>query len=67
MVTTRTGALEPAHRFELRIRVETNEPEILSHEEVEWDRTHGTRVEIEFRASLAAKKRLVDTSGTRAW
>jgi DNA topoisomerase VI subunit B len=60
VVTTRTGAREPAHRFELRIRVETNEPEILSHEEVEWDRTHGTRVEIEFRASLAAKKRLVE-------
>ena len=40
------GAHEPAHRFELRIRVETNEPEILSHEEVEWDRTHGTPVEI---------------------
>ncbi len=60
VVTTRTGALEPAHRFELRIRVETNEPEILSHEEVEWDRTHGTRVEIEFRASLAAKKRLIE-------
>ena len=60
MVTTRTGAREPAHRFELRIRVETNEPEVLSHEEVEWDRTHGTRVEIEFRASLAAKKRLIE-------
>jgi len=60
VVTTRTGAREPAHRFELRIRVETNEPEVLSHEEVEWDRIHGTRVEIEFRASLAAKKRLVE-------
>ena len=60
VITTRTGALEPAHHFALRIRVETNEPEILEHVEVEWDRTHGTRVEIEFRASLAAKKRLVE-------
>lgn len=60
VITTRTGALEPAHRFALRIRVETNEPEILEHAEIDWDRTHGTRVEIEFRASLAAKKRLVE-------
>ena len=60
VITTRTGAHEPAHRFALRIRVESNEPEILEHEEIAWDRTHGTRVEIEFRASLAAKKRLVE-------
>ena len=60
VITTRTGAHEPAHRFALRIRVESNEPEVLEHEEIAWDRTHGTRVEIEFRASLAAKKRLVE-------
>jgi DNA topoisomerase-6 subunit B len=33
---------------------------VVSEKEVEWDRTHGTRVEIELRATLAAKKRLVD-------
>jgi DNA topoisomerase-6 subunit B len=60
VVTTRTGARETAHRFALRIVVETNEPEVISHDEVAWDRTHGTRVEIEFRASLATKKRLVE-------
>jgi len=60
VITTRTGPHEPAHRFALRIRVETNEPEVLEHAEVAWDRTHGTRVEIEFRASLAARKRLIE-------
>jgi DNA topoisomerase-6 subunit B len=58
-VMSRTGAQEPAHRFELMIRTE-NEPDVVLHEEIAWDRTHGTRVEIEFRSTLAAKKRLLD-------
>jgi DNA topoisomerase-6 subunit B len=60
LVISRTDAKGPAHRFELAIRIESNEPEVVSKKEVEWDRTHGTRVEIELRATLAAKKRLVD-------
>ena len=51
---------EKAHRFELMIKTETNEPEIVSHEEIDWDRTHGTRLEIQFKSTLAAKKRLLD-------
>ena len=44
----------------IQIKTETNEPEILLSEEIVWDRTHGTRIEIEFRSSLTAKKRLVE-------
>ena len=60
LVTSRTGAKASAHRFELMIRTETNEPEIVSHEEIDWDRMHGTRLEIQFKSTLAAKKRLLD-------
>ncbi len=60
LVISRTDAGKPANRFELAIRIESNEPEVVSRKEVDWDRTHGTRVEIELRATLAAKKRLVD-------
>jgi DNA topoisomerase-6 subunit B len=60
LVISRTGAKGKAHRFELMIKTETNEPDIISHEEIDWDRIHGTRVEIEFRSTLAAKKRLLD-------
>jgi len=60
LVISRTGAKEKAHRFELMIRTETNEPQVISHEEIDWDRTHGTRLEIEFKSTLAAKKRLLD-------
>ncbi|QYZ79890.1 DNA topoisomerase VI subunit B [Methanofollis formosanus] len=60
VVTSRTSAKVPAHRFSLMIRTETNEPQVLAHEEVVWDRTHGTRIELEFTSSLAARKRLLE-------
>jgi len=59
-VISRTSAKVPAHRFSLMIQTETNEPQVLEHEEVAWDRTHGTRIELEFTSSLAARKRLID-------
>ncbi|MDD1720357.1 MAG: DNA topoisomerase VI subunit B [Methanoregulaceae archaeon] len=59
-VISRTGADRRAHRISLQIRIETNEPEILSDEEIEWDRLHGTRVQIEFKGNLSARKRLLD-------
>lgn len=60
LIISRTTADEPAQRFTLRIKTESNEPEIVAHEEVEWDRSHGTRVQIEFKSTLAAKKRLLE-------
>jgi len=60
VVISRTDPKEKAHRFELAIHVETNEPHIVSQKEIDWDRTHGTRVEIELRTSLTAKKRLLE-------
>jgi DNA topoisomerase-6 subunit B len=60
MVISRTGATSPAYQFLLQIKIENNEPEIISQQEIDWDRTHGTRVQIEFKSSLAAKKRLME-------
>ena len=60
VVISRTGAKEPAHRFEIQIRIETNEPDIISEQPLEWDRTHGTRVQIEFRSTMSAKKKLLE-------
>lgn len=60
MVISRCGADRGAFRMLIQIKTETNEPDILSREEITWDRTHGTRIEIEFRSSLAAKKRLIE-------
>jgi DNA topoisomerase VI subunit B len=60
VVISRTDPKKPAHRFELMIKVEKNEPDILKHTEVDWYQTHGTRIEIEFKSSLAAKKKLLE-------
>ncbi|OPY36097.1 MAG: Type 2 DNA topoisomerase 6 subunit B [Methanoregula sp. PtaU1.Bin051] len=60
VVISRTGAKEPAHRFEIQIKIENNEPDIVSQEKFEWDRTHGTRVQIEFKSTMSAKKKLVE-------
>lgn len=60
LVISRTSHRSKARRLEIMIRTEANEPEILKDEEIEWDRMHGTRVEIEFKTTLAAKKRLIE-------
>jgi len=60
LVISRTGPDRPAHLFEIRIDIGRNEPDVVRNEEFDWDRTHGTRIQIEFRSTLAAKKRLIE-------
>ena len=60
LVISRTGAKEPAHKFEILIKIETNEPDIISQQPFEWDRIHGTRVQIEFKSTMSAKKKLLE-------
>ncbi len=60
LIISRCGADRAAWRLKIQIRTETNEPEVLEKEEYSWDRTHGTRIEIEFKSSLSAKKRLIE-------
>jgi len=60
VVISRTGAKEPAHKFEILIKIETNEPDIISQQTFEWDRIHGTRVQIEFKSTMSAKKKLLE-------
>lgn len=60
VIISRTSARERAHKFEIQIKIETNEPDIISHDPIDWDRTHGTRVQIEFKSTLSAKKKLLE-------
>ena len=60
VVISRTGHNASAHRFEIQIKIETNEPDIIAEGPFEWDRIHGTRVQIEFRSTMAAKKKLIE-------
>jgi DNA topoisomerase-6 subunit B len=59
-IVSRTGARKPAHLFEIAIDTQKNSPVVLRDDEVEWDRPHGTRVEIELEAVYKKGRRSVD-------
>jgi DNA topoisomerase-6 subunit B len=48
---------KPAHFYKLVINTSTNDPEILEEKEVEWDRSRGTRIEMEMKASYIKGRR----------
>ncbi len=60
VVISRTGPKESAYKCEIQIKIETNEPDIVSEQPFEWDRIHGTRVQIEFKSTMSAKKKLLE-------
>ncbi|MBP1910119.1 DNA topoisomerase VI subunit B [Methanolobus bombayensis] len=56
-IISKTGPGKPAHYFELMINTNTNEPEILKHEEIDWYRPHGTGIEMEMKASYVSGRK----------
>jgi DNA topoisomerase-6 subunit B len=58
-ITSKTEA-NPAQYFELIIDTDTNEPEIDVDRETEWERPHGTRIELEMEANMRARSQLRD-------
>ncbi|SNZ04397.1 DNA topoisomerase-6 subunit B [Natronoarchaeum philippinense] len=59
-ITSRTQGSADAQYFELIIDTDTNEPEIRTDETTSWDRTHGTRIELEMEANMRARQQLHD-------
>jgi DNA topoisomerase VI subunit B len=59
-ITSRTGKNRPAHFFEIQIDAAKNEPKILTDREVEWDREHGTCVEMDLAGTYKKGRRSVD-------
>jgi DNA topoisomerase-6 subunit B len=60
VITTRTGPNKKAHQFELVIDTKRNEPKVRRQEEVEWNKDHGTRVEIELEGTYRGGQHSVD-------
>lgn len=56
-IISKIGQGNPAHYYELMINTSTNDPEILKDNIVDWDRPHGTRVEMEMEASYVKGRR----------
>lgn len=59
-IISRTSRRKAAMEFSLTIDTLRNRPEIHSSEAVEWERAHGTRVEIEMEARYQKGLRSVD-------
>ena len=61
-IITRTGAKKPRHSTsELVIDTRSNEPQVKHEAEIDWDRDHGTRVEIELEGTYRGGQHSVDT------
>src|SRR5712692_1625578 len=57
VVTSKTGKGRPAHHFEIQIDTRKNAPVIVLDQEVQLEKDHGTRVEIELEADYRNGKR----------
>ena len=51
IITSKTGKGRPAFKIDLRIDTKRNQPDVVDEGTVEWNREHGTRVEIELVAA----------------
>jgi DNA topoisomerase-6 subunit B len=52
VITSKTGRGRPAFKIELRIDTKRNQPDVVSDVTTDWDKEHGTRVEIELVAAF---------------
>ena len=59
-ITSRTQGGTEAEYFELIVDTDENEPEISEESTTTWDRTHGTRIELEMEANMRARQQLHD-------
>jgi DNA topoisomerase-6 subunit B len=60
-ITSRiASAKNGAHYYEILINAKKNKPEIIKDELIEWDRPHGTKIEMEMEARYTRGARSVD-------
>ncbi|MBW2971331.1 DNA topoisomerase VI subunit B [Candidatus Woesearchaeota archaeon] len=60
-ITSKISKDAPAHYYELFIDTKTNKPEIIKEEQVEWQKQHGTKIEIDLEAIYKKGLRSVDS------
>ena len=59
-IISRTGPRRPAHFYEIQINTAKNRPEIVREEDIEWEFSQGTSVEIELEARYLRGRQSVD-------
>ena len=60
VILSKTGKGRLAQKVELRIDTRKNQPDILKEDQVEWDKDHGTRVELELTGTYRGGRTGVD-------
>lgn len=60
VIISRTGPGSAARHFELAINTKKNAPDVLSEEEIEWDKDHGTRVAIVLQGTYKKGRHSID-------
>ncbi len=59
ILISKTKKEKKAHKYILHIDVKKNEPEIVNSEQLDWDREHGIRVEVQLEGKYVETKQSV--------
>ncbi len=59
-ITSKIHPKKPAHYYELQIDTKRNEPKIMVDKEIEWNKDHGIKVELELEGKYQKGKQSVD-------
>jgi len=59
-ITSKISPKSPAHYYELHIDTRSNKPEIVKEDIVEWQKDHGTRIELDLEGSYIGGSQSVD-------
>ncbi|MBU1703815.1 MAG: DNA topoisomerase VI subunit B, partial [Nanoarchaeota archaeon] len=59
-ITSKIDPKDPAHYYELKLDTQTNKPDIIKEEIVEWNKDHGTRIELDLEGSYQGGSQSID-------
>ncbi len=59
-ITSKISPKSPAHYYELKIDTQKNKPEIVKEKKVEWNKEHGTKIEIDLEGKYQSGGKSVD-------
>ncbi len=59
-IISRISKTHDAHYYELKIDTQKNKPEIIKEEVTQWDKDHGTKIELELEGSYLGGSQSID-------
>jgi len=59
-ITSRISKKSPAHYYELKINTQKNTPEIIKEEIIDWNKDHGTKIELDLEGSYLGGSQSID-------